>query len=554
MGEKSSPAKASLSSLSGAGTAPEKALVKDGVIQPVSDCEENDAAGSPEKVVINAAVLSPGGSAAVKVATMSKPGFLSASPVISGEAVGIDEPLIMLTARQLSKLGVKINLPSMVDTQVSVGSSDVQNTVVLSSGQNTVKDDSVANESETPSIMELNSTEPTSVPVTVQQQSPTQSDVDIDQVPDVATSLGENTCEDVPVNAVTVDALCHDDIDTACTVDQAVTCIETLPVDNTVVDTTTNVTSEDIITVDTISESIDLPGSSCVSFTSADIICSDIVTTVGSSCISSTPTDVVTCSDVVPHVTTADVEDKTLQKTLDTPQKTPPQKQTPPSKKFLSSSPSRKSTVFHRLQKPHPDTPKAKKAISILPHPMSTADFSAGSPFYQSPSKQITFLQPSEVLSVNRNLGFSLRSPGKNAANRRGHTVFISPLKKAAAKITARLKKVRPLRKLDRILPKSVSTSIIAAAFFGSDGNESCDMSEVNTSIGSMDFLRGNDEEVRRDHVTMREDVIGGESESDGEGVKGAPGPPESATEYEDEDNDDEDHLAQLMEASTTIR
>ena len=228
---------------------------------------------------------------------------------------------------------------------------------------------------------------------------------------------------------------------------------------------------------------------------------------------------------------------------------------------------------------------------------------------------------------MNRNLGFSLRSPGKNAANRRGHTVFISPLKKAAAKITARLKKVRPLRKLDRILPKSVSTSIIAAAFFGSDGTESCDMSDVNTSVGSLDYLRGNnnnnsnylysaispelkfcsealvttlaclyntmlkkynvkshikyhsgkvkhtiyvnnkklyiifignDEEVLRrrdvDHVTTREDVIGGESESDGEGVKGATGPPESATEYEDEDNDDEDHLAQLMEASTTIR
>ena len=525
MGEKNSPAKGSLTSLSSRGTAVEKALVKDGVVHPVSDCEENDATGS-ENVVINAAVLSPGGSAAVKVATMSKPGFLSASPVVSGEAVGIDEPLIMLTARQLSKLGVKINLPSMVDTQVSVGSSDVQNTVVLSSGQNTVKDDSVANESETPSIMELNSTEPTLVPVTVQQQSPTQSDVDVDQVPDVATSIGEDTCDDVGVNAVIVDALCHDDIDTACAVDQGVTGIETLPVDNIVVDTTTNVTTEDSVTVDTISEPMDLPSSSCVSLTSAD--------------------DVV-CPEIVPQVTNADVENKT-------PQKTPPQKQTPPSKKFLSSSPSRKSTVFHRLQKPYLDTPKAKKAISILPHPMSTADFSAGSPFYQSPSKQITFLQPSEVSVVNRNLGFSLRSPGKNAANRRGHTVFISPLKKAAAKITARLKKVRPLRKLDRILPKSVSTSIIAAAFFGSDDSKHSNLSDVNTSVGGIDCLRSNDEEVRRDHVTMREDVIGGESESDGEGVKGVAGPPESATEYEDEDNDDEDHLAQLMEASTTIR
>ena len=527
MGDNKSPAKSSLSSLSTVGAAHEKALVKDGVVQPVSGCEENDTAGSPENIVINAAVLSPGGSAAVKMATMSKPGFRSASPVVSGDAVGIDEPLIMLTARQLSQLGVKINIssPSVADIQVPAGSSDVQNTVLLSSGPNTVKDD-VASESEVPSIVaRSNVTESTSVPATVHQQTATQTDGEVDQVSDVAPSLVEHIGNDDGVNADTLDALCHDDADTACTVDQGVAGIDTIPVDSTIVHTTTNVTTGDTVTVDAVSESMDLPVASFAS------------------------TDVVTCSEIAPHATTAGGENKT-------PQKTPPQKHTPPSKTFLSSSPSRKSTVFHRLHKPHLDTSKAKKAISILPHPVSatsTADFSAGSPFYQSPSKQITFLQPSEV-SVNRNLGFSLRSPSKNhASNRRGHAVFISPLKKAAAKITARLKKVRPLRKLDRILPKSVSSSIIAAAFFGSSDSESCDVSDVNTSVGIPDC-----EEVRRrpdvDHVTLRDDVIGGESESDGEGVRGAPGRPESATEYEDEDNDDEDHLAQLMEASTTIR
>ena len=574
---------------------------EDTVVTPVSDSQENASVGThtPSKVtpsvVINAAVLSPGsllgGTSAVKMTTMLRPGFPAASPVVSSPAVGIDEPLIMLTPRQLSQLGVKINMvpvggdtkvqlssPSGVDTLVSVASGG-RRTPVLSSGPKIVEDRSM--ESGGDSLLSVALTGVTlSMSATTTKCSSSQPSPSPTADPSVtrlskadSIPMGVNWMTGDTVNAshcVNVDMTdadvtgvgthCHDDTVAANAVEQSVAASASLPVNSAVTVTTVDTVEK---LVNTMTKPVDSSGNSDKSGISADVVVS---------------------SKIVPCILAAltGSQNKTPQKMLGTP----PQEKTSPCKcSLLYNSPSRKLTVFHRLQKPPEKTPpKAKKTISILPHPaptLSMPDFSTGSPFYQSPSKQITFVQPPGGLSgfastdtaVNRNLAFSLRSPSKNgslAVNRRA--VYISPIKKAAAKITARLKKVRKLRKLERILPKTVEASTVSTTDLGSPivDTESCkvagsrvgavsDASLVRFSLDGLRENTGGDSKViplrpPTEAVTLREDAGGVESESDGESVKGVASRPESATEYEDDDNDDEDHLAQLMAASTTIR
>ena len=571
-------------------TISETNLCRDTVTPPVSDCQENTVTGmqTPCKVkpgvVINAAVLSPGsllGGATVKMATVLRPGFRANSPVDGSPGVDIDEPLIMLTARQLSQLGVKINMmsaggdttvqlssPSGKGTLASIGGNVTRNTllssakmqdseckmlpsvslssVTLSTSATTIRCSSVVSSSENSDtcVTRHNDSVPSNVDYTPGDIVGLTHGQDVDMT-DVADVTTVNTCHDVTIPA-DVGTPCHDDTATAGDMELSFS-----PGVSVHVNSPVTVTTSDTVTMTNIIVDATTPNKpvKCVI------------------------TDGAVSPAVVPRVIAAltDSQNRTPKKIPSTPS---PEKASPSKRSLFYNSPSRKATVFHRLHKPQDDPPKARRTIDIMPHPpLPTPDFSVGSPFYQSPSKQITFVQPaggSSVfagvdVSVSRNLAFSLRSPSKTgiAAGRRGHTIYVSPVKKAAAKITARLKKVRKIRKLERILPKPAEP-VLAPVLTPQVEMEQCNtrVGDVGSSDASMarfglDTPGEQADSPRRppmEPVTPREEVVAMESESDGESVKGAPSRPESATEFDDDDNDDEDHLAQLMAASTTIR
>ena len=579
-------------------------LCRDTVTPPVSDCQENTLTGmqTPCKVkpsvVINAAVLSPGsllGGAAVKMATVLRPGFRATSPADSSPAVDIDEPLIMLTARQLSQLGVKINMmsaggdttvqlssPSGKGTLTSIGGNVTRNTllsstemqdrvadseckmlssvslssVTLSTSATTIRCSSVVSSSEnSDTCVKCHSD---SIPSNVDYMPGDiigvthGEDVDMTDAADVTTV---NTCHDVTITADvgSVDTPCHDDTATTGDIELSFT------------------------------PGVSVHVNSPVTVTTSDTVIGAMTNVIVEASTPNKPvkcviTDGVVSPAIVPRVVAAltDGQNRTPKKIPSTPS---PEKTSPSKRSLFYNSPSRKATVFHRLHKPQDDPPKARRTIDILPHPpLPVPDFSVGSPFYQSPSKQITFVQPAGGssgfagvdVSVSRNLAFSLRSPSKTgiAGGRRGHAIYVSPVKKAAAKITARLKKVRKIRKLERILPKPAEPAVVLAPVLTPHvvETEQCNthvgVSDVGSSDTSMarfglDAPREKADSPRRsamEPVTPREEVVAMESESDGESVKGAASRPESATEFDDDDNDDEDHLAQLMAASTTIR
>ena len=565
---------------------------------PVSDCQEDIVTGmqTPCKVkpgvVINAAVLSPGsllGGATVKMATVLRPGFRATSPVDSSPGVDIDEPLIMLTARQLSQLGVKINMmsaggdttvqlssPSGKGTLASIGGTVTRNTllsstdmqqdrvadgectilssvslssVTLSTSATTIRCSSVVSSSKNSDtcVTRRSDSVPSNVDYTPGDIVGVNHGQDVDMT-DAANVATVNTCHDVtiPADVGSVDTPCHDDTGTAGDMELIFT-----PGVSVHVNSPVTVTTSDTVTMTNIIVDATTPNKpvKCVI------------------------TDGAVSPAVVPRVVAAltDSQNRTLKKIPSTPS---PEKTSPSKRSLFYNSPSRKATVFHRLHKPQDDPPKARRTIDILPHPpLPTPDFSVGSPFYQSPSKQITFVQPAGGssgfagvdVSVSRNLAFSLRSPSKTGipGGRRGHAIYVSPVKKAAAKITARLKKVRKIRKLERILPKPAEPAIISAPVVETEQcNTHVGVSDVGSSDASMarfelDTPGEKADSPRRppmEPVTPREEVVAMESESDGESVKGAASRPESATEFDDDDNDDEDHLAQLMAASTTIR